>query len=194
MKTIFAPAIALMNRLRYTSKFLLLGVAVSAVILILLYSVVSNLNRDIDVANNELVGVQILKPINRFAQYLQQHRGMSAGLLAGNEAMKDKRSGKEREASDALQQTEVTLTPALREAAAWKKIRADWETLRSNGLNLSVAENIKAHTGLIDQLLLFMVDLTYARLRPATRRSWRGDKPCRPRDRTAGPFHRGTRR
>ena len=57
MKVIFAPAIGLMNRLRYTSKFLLLGVAVSIVILILLYSVVTTLNRNIEVANNELIGV-----------------------------------------------------------------------------------------------------------------------------------------
>ena len=159
MKVIFAPAIGLMNRLRYTSTFLLLGVAVSIVILILLYSVVTTLNRNIEVANNELIGVQILKPLNRSAQHLQQHRGMSAGLLGGNEAMKDKRSAKEKEAADALQQTETTLIPVLRESAPWKKIRADWETLRSTGLNLPVAENIKAHNALIDQILLFMVDV-----------------------------------
>jgi methyl-accepting chemotaxis protein len=156
---IFAPAIGLMNRLRYTSKFLMLGTAVAVVILILLYSVISNLSRDITVANNELLGVQMLKPLNRSVQYMQQHRGMSAGLLGGNEAMKDKRSIKEKEATDALQQTDAALSSGLRESAAWKKIRADWETLRSTGLNLAVADNIKAHNALIDQALLFMVDV-----------------------------------
>ena len=159
MRMIFAPAIGLMNRLRYTSKFLMLGTAVAVVILILLYSVISNLSRDITVANNELLGVQMLKPLNRTVQYMQQHRGMSAGVLGGNEAMKDKRSGKEKEATDALQQTDAALSSGLRESAAWKKIRADWDALRSTGLSLAVADNIKAHNALIDQALLFMVDV-----------------------------------
>ena len=159
MRIFFAPAIGLMNRLRYTSKFLMLGTAVATVILILLFSVISHLNRDIDVANNELAGVQMLKPLNRAVQYIQQHRGMSAGLLGGNEAMKDKRSAKEKEATDAVQQTELALSASLRESAAWKNIRAEWEALRSKGLSLAVADNIKAHNGLIDQVLLFMVDV-----------------------------------
>jgi methyl-accepting chemotaxis protein len=159
MKTIFLPAIGLMNRLRYTSKFLLLGVAVTIVILILLYSVITNLGRDIEVAGNELQGVQLLKPMNRAVQFIQQHRGMSAGLLGGNEAMKDKRSAKEKEAVDAMQATEAAITAGMRESAAWKKIHNDWEALRSNGLSWTLGENIKAHTALIDQILLFMVDV-----------------------------------
>lgn len=159
MKVFFAPAIGLMNRLRYTSKFLMLGAAVATVILILLFSVISHLNHDIDVANNERIGVQMLKPMNRAVQYIQQHRGISAGLLGGNEALKDKRSAKEKEAADAVQQTEAVLSVSLRESAPWKKIRSEWEALRSNGLNLAAAENIKAHNVLIDQMLLFMVDI-----------------------------------
>ncbi|MEN9482105.1 MAG: hypothetical protein RLZZ298_3500 [Pseudomonadota bacterium] len=162
MRIFFAPAIGLMNRLHYTSKFLMLGTAVAAVVLILLYSVISHLNRDIDVASNELLGVQMLKPMNRAVQYIQQHRGMSAGLLGGNEAMKDKRSAKEKEATDAVQITDAALNTSLRESAAWKKIRAEWEVLRNSGLNLAVADNIKAHNGLIDQMLLFMVDVADA--------------------------------
>ncbi|MDD2742093.1 MAG: methyl-accepting chemotaxis protein [Rhodocyclaceae bacterium] len=159
MKTLFLPAIGLMNRLRYTGKFLMLGVAVTIVILILLYSVITNLNRDIEVAESELQGVQMLKPMNRAVQHIQQHRGLSAGMLGGNEAMKDKRSAKEKEAADAMQATEAGLSPSLRDSAAWKKIQSDWQTLRSNGLNWTLGENIKAHTALIDQILLFMVDV-----------------------------------
>jgi methyl-accepting chemotaxis protein len=157
MQALFSPAVALMNRLRYPSKFLLLGLAVTIVVVMLLFSVIKNELQQIGVAEHELAGVQMLKPMNRATQYIQQHRGLSAGLLGGNEGMKDPRAAKEKEASDALQATEAMLPSALIAHADWKKIRADWESLRNQGLTWSVADNIKAHNALIDQLLQFMV-------------------------------------
>lgn len=170
MRTLFLPAIRLMNAIRYPSKFLLLGIAVSVVILMLLLFAFQTLSRDIVFAEKQLQGVQMLKPLNRSTQYLQQHRGLSAGLLGGNETMRDKRAAKEKEVADAIQATELLLSPALREAGSWKKIRAEWEALRSQGLTWSAPENIKAHTVLIDQMLLFMVetaDATEMTLDPA---------------------------
>jgi methyl-accepting chemotaxis protein len=159
MQVLFSPAIALMNRLRYPAKFLLLGAAVTSVMLVLLFTVYSNLSRDIDTARHELAGVQMLKSMNRMTQFIQQHRGLSAGLLGGNESMKEKRAAKEREVVDALAASEAALTPALRDTPAWKKIRQDWETLRGQGLTWQVAENIAFHTQLVDQALLFMIDV-----------------------------------
>ncbi len=102
MKTLFAPAVALMNRLRYRSKFLLLGTALTVVLGVLLFSVYSLLSRDIQTAQNELNGLQMVKPLNRMVQYMQQHRGLSSGVLNGNEAMKDKRAAKEKEVVEAV--------------------------------------------------------------------------------------------
>ena len=92
MRALFSPAVALMNKLRYTSKFLLLGFAMAAVMLVLLYTVYANLSRDIETAHQEIAGLQMLKPMNKMAQFMQQHRGLSSGVLNGNAAMKDKRS------------------------------------------------------------------------------------------------------
>jgi methyl-accepting chemotaxis protein len=170
MQSLFSPAVALMNRLRYPGKFMLLGLAVAVVMFSLLFSVFKTLNRDIDVANNELAGVQMLKPMNRAVQYIQQHRGLSAGVLGGNEAMKDKRVAKEKEANDGVLATDAALNQQLRETAEWKKIRADWDALRSQGMSMAVGDNIKAHNGLIDQMLLFMVtvgDVTEMTIDPA---------------------------
>ena len=88
MQALFAPAVALTNRLRYRSKFLVLGSAIAIVMGVLLYSVFSLLSRDIQTAQNELTGLQMIKPLNRMVQFMQQHRGLSSGVLNGNEAMK----------------------------------------------------------------------------------------------------------
>ncbi len=159
MQALFSPAVALMNRLRYNSKFLLLGTAVSVVMLVLLYSVYSNLSRDIETARQELAGLQILKPVNRMVQLMQQHRGLSSGVLNGNEAMKEKRAAKEKEVVEVVAATDAALPPKLRESAAWKSIRQDWDAIRGQGLTWTPPENIKRHSVMIANALQLMVDV-----------------------------------
>ena len=162
MQTLFAPAVALMNRLRYRSKFLLFGMALSVVLGVLLYSVYSLLSRDIYTARNELNGLQMVKPLNRMAQFMQQHRGLSSGVLNGNEAMKDKRAAKEKEVVEAVVAADASLSPALRENQIWKSVRQDWEEIRAQGLSWSGPDNIKRHTQMIAKALQFMAEVADA--------------------------------
>ena len=162
MQTLFAPAVGLMNRLRYRSKFLLLGMALSVVLGVLLYSVYSLLSRDIYTARNELNGLQMVKPLNRMAQFMQQHRGLSSGVLNGNEAMKDKRAAKEKDVVEALAAADASLAAALREHQTWKSIRQDWDEIRAQGLSWSAPDNIKRRTQMIAKVLLFMTEVADA--------------------------------
>lgn len=159
MRCLFSPAVALMNKLRYTSKFALLGLAMGAVMLSLLFTVYVNLNRDIEAAQLELNGLQVLKPMNKLAQFMQQHRGLSSGVLNGNEAMKEKRAAKEKEVVEVLAATEAVLPPQLRDSERWKSVRQAWESIRTQGLSWTAPENIKRHTAMIDTLLIVMVDV-----------------------------------
>ena len=159
MRSLFSPAVALMNTLRYTSKFTLLGLAMGAVMLSLLFTVYVNLNRDIETAQLELNGLQVLKPMNLLAQFMQQHRGLSSGVLNGNEAMKDKRAAKEKEVVEVLTATEAVLSPQLRNSERWKSVRQAWESIQTQGLSWTAPENIKRHTVMIDSLLIVMVDV-----------------------------------
>lgn len=162
MRALVSPAITLMNRLRYPNKFITLGVAVFAVLLVLLYSVYSNLSRDIDVASHELSGLQMLKPMNRMVQLMQQHRGLSSGVLNGNESMKEKRAAKEKEVADAVVATDAALPAALRESAQWKDIRGDWQAIQSQGLSWAPPDNLKRHTAMIGKVLGLMVEVADA--------------------------------
>ncbi|HZX32040.1 MAG TPA: methyl-accepting chemotaxis protein [Rhodocyclaceae bacterium] len=170
MQALFAPAISLMNRLRYRTKFFVLGAVVSALIVVLVATLFFLLNDVIRTAQHELEGTKMLRPINRMVQQMQQHRGMSAGLLGGNEGMRDKRAAKEKEVTEALAAADATLSSALREGGEWKGIREDWQRIRDQGLNWTVPENVKRHNELIDRALGFMVtvaDSTDLTLDPA---------------------------
>ena len=159
MQALFSPAVGLMNSLRYRSKFTLLGAVAGVVIAVLLYTVFVSLNKDIVAARHELEGLQMIKPLNRMAQFMQQHRGLSSGVLNGNEAMKDKRAAKEKEVSDAVTAVEAALAPSLRDSQTWKSIRQDWEDIRAQGLSWSAPDNIKRHTQMVSKALRFMVDV-----------------------------------
>ena len=159
MQALFAPAVALTNRLRYRSKFLVLGSAIAIVMCVLLYSVFSLLSRDIHTAQNELTGLQMIKPLNKMVQFMQQHRGLSSGVLNGNEAMKDKRAAKEKDVTEAVAAADAALAPKLRESQSWKAIRQDWSEISAQGLTWNAPENIKRHSQMIGKALLFMVEV-----------------------------------
>ncbi len=159
MQTLFRPAISLMNRLRYRRKFMLLGAAIAVVMGVLFLTVFTSLKRDIDTAQQELAGLQMLKPMNRLTQFMQQHRGLSSGVLNGNEAMREKRAAKEKEVGEMLTATEAALTPALRESAAWKSVRGDWAEISAQGLGWPAPDNLKRHTAMIGKVLAFMIDV-----------------------------------
>ena len=159
MESLFSPAVALMNRLRYPSKFLLIGSAVAGVMLVLLYSVFFALSRDIETAKQEFEGLQMLKPMNRMVQNMQQHRGLSSGVLNGNDAMKERRATKEKEVAEALTATLQALSPQLRDAPSWKAIVQDWAEIQTQGMSLAPPDNLKRHTVMIDKALVFMVEI-----------------------------------
>ena len=159
MRTLFTPAVALMNRLRYKSKFFVLGFAISILMLVLLATVYVSLSRDIEATTQELAGLQMLKPMNRMVQFMQQHRGLSSGVLNGNDAIKELRTAKEKEVDEALGDFESALSPKLRDLPTWKAIRQDWETIAAQGMTWTSPENVKRHSKMIEKVLVFMVDL-----------------------------------
>ncbi|HJW27098.1 MAG TPA: methyl-accepting chemotaxis protein [Rhodocyclaceae bacterium] len=152
----------MMNRLRYPPKFILLGTVGGALTFVLLYTIFTLLTGSIASAQHKLAGAAMLKPMNRLVQTMQQHRGLSAGVLGGNGAMDVKRAAKETEVTAALAAADAALPPELRASLEWKGIRSEWEQIASQGLAWPVAENLKRHSDNIDRLFHFMVTLADA--------------------------------
>ncbi|EXI86495.1 MAG: hypothetical protein AW12_02166 [Candidatus Accumulibacter sp. BA-94] len=81
MKTVFDPAVVLLNRLGYRSKFALMGALALVASAVLVWNLYHSLHRVIDSSRLELAGVQVIKPLTRAVQHLQVHRGLSSGVL-----------------------------------------------------------------------------------------------------------------
>ena len=88
MKALFTPAILLLNRLRFPVKFALLGLIALLVVGALLFQLAMSLRESIVYAERELDASERLPRVLKVIQLLQQHRGLSSGVLSGNEAMR----------------------------------------------------------------------------------------------------------
>ena len=159
MNALFAPAIGLMNQLRYTTKFALLGVVALVAIVSLQFTVFVQLSQVIEPSRQELLGIEVVKPMNALISAMQQHRGMSSGVLNGNEALKEKRAAKEKDVVAALTTVEAKLPAAISNSAQWKKLRDDWAAIQKDGLGWTAPESFARHTRMIDEALSVMTQV-----------------------------------
>ncbi len=159
MNPLFAPAILLMNRLRYPKKFALLGMVALVAVVVLQTLLYRQLNAVIEPSRQELVGIEIIKPMNQLVSGMQQHRGLSSGVLNGNEALRDRRAGKEKEVAAALSALAGKLPPAIAGGERWRNIQGTWATIQKDGLNWQAAESFARHTAMIDETLSAMTEV-----------------------------------
>src|SRR3989338_3608132 len=155
IQPIFSPAIAVLNRMGYTRKFTLLWLTSLVAIAVVTYSLFASLDRVIQPSQRELQGIVLIEPVSRTVQRIQFHRGLSAALFGGNEMMKDRRAAQEGEAAEAFKAMEGKLPPSLVSGEDFRRIKAEWERLRKEGLSWTADENFAAHTRLIGQLQQF---------------------------------------
>jgi len=155
MQAFFSPAVALMSRLGIARKFVLLGLMSLVAIAVVVHSLFASLGQVISFSQRELKGIELIKPFPRAVQILQQHRGLSAGLLGGDQTMRDSRASTESEAVKALNELWGKPFFSMASSEGLQNIKADWERLRKEGLNWTAAENFAAHTRLINQIQSF---------------------------------------
>ena len=148
------------HRLSLIAKFLILGAIALLMAAVPTKIYLKQSSAEIDTARLELRGTGPFMALQGVIQATQQHRGLSAGLLSGDEAMAGKR-GQARDAvakaSDAMAAslTAASATPAL--VARWTQNRQQWTALEQAVAvrQIDSAQSMKQHTQLVaDQLML----------------------------------------
>ena len=110
-------------------------------------------------AKREVRGLGPIQDVMTLTQLTQQHRGLSAGVLAGNEAQAPMRQAKEAEVVRALEkvQSSLTLLEAANLSEQAARITSEWKTLAAAVSSKSIQgpESFIRHTALIaDQISL----------------------------------------
>ncbi|MBP7393895.1 MAG: methyl-accepting chemotaxis protein [Zoogloea sp.] len=162
MKIIFAPAVAMLNRMRYPAKFALLGLIALLVIGFLLVQLALSLHESVAFAEKEADALQRVPRLLKVLQVFQQHRALSSGVLNGNEEMRPALQQKAGEMAAAMKAADEALatSSAATVAKRWSEVRTGWEAIQSGGLQMKPRDNLFAHTALIRKIILALHDMS----------------------------------
>lgn len=158
MKSLFLPAVYLVEQLRYPLKF---GLIFSVVFIPLLLSslyLISSVNNDVRLLENERRGLAYIKAIRLPIEHIQQHRGMTSAYLSGASGFRDRILAKRPlidQYMTALEKVDDQQGVEYGVAGKVNELQQKWQAIKSNSLNQMPDFAIKAHSDLLAE----MVDL-----------------------------------
>ncbi len=157
-RIVFGVPMALMARLAFSRKLLVLAAIFSLPLAFFAYNLVTTLNSDIQIARRELAGSAYLRPVLALIQHVQQHRGAAATFLKGDATYRDVMLQKQALIAEDLSALEVLDQQSGQEfqtSAAWSEVKQAWQVLQAEVETLPAAESFTRHTELVRQLLQF---------------------------------------
>ncbi|MBI5929535.1 MAG: response regulator [Chloroflexi bacterium] len=156
MNAFFAPAIALMNRLKYPAKFLLIGLLLLLPLAIALNQYLRQINKDIDFADKEQVGLEYNEPVMQLLQNIQQHAALASMYLSGRTDFQDEIDAKEAEIDANIREVdkiEARLGKTLGTTENWTEVKDTWSRLKVNFYDLTAENSIAGHDTLVGEIL-----------------------------------------
>lgn len=154
----FTPVVAMMNRLKYPHKFLLIGLLCLLAVVQIMYFLITEMNKNIQIADKERAGLQYIQPLTELLIGLQQHRGTANLYLQdGSPGYKDKLKALEGTIDASLNKVDAVdelYGQELQTIEQWQQLKRNWKTLLGS-LNpqLSPQDSLKLHTELINGIL-----------------------------------------
>ena len=158
---------SLLHRLNLLEKFLILGTIGLLMSALPTYVYVTGALREIGHARLEAQGVPPAQAVTRLVQAVQVHRGLSAGMLGGDESLAARRPAAREAVEAALRDVTARFAAAdvpRAQAAAWSDAQKTWRTLEQAvaARGIALAQSTAQHTQLIAALLQLSESLVHA--------------------------------
>jgi methyl-accepting chemotaxis protein len=128
-------------------------------VVVLIYLFVTSRNEQIARTQEEMRGLEYIRPVRRFLERVPQHRALASAYLNGDSSMRNKLT----ELESATEQ-DVTLVDEvnarmgydLKVSDAWEVIRRDWRDLKERTPTLTASDSFARHTRLFVYTLALM--------------------------------------
>ncbi|MBU0603342.1 MAG: methyl-accepting chemotaxis protein [Gammaproteobacteria bacterium] len=156
MNILLQPARALMSRLRFAPKMILvMGILLLATVLLAASVVVTHVDA-VRAMDRELVGARYVRALLGVLVDVQQHRGMSSTMLSGDASLSAKVEAKAVDVEAglaALAALDGQTPDVLRQQASIERAVGEWRALRQLMAGANGADNFARHSALIRNLL-----------------------------------------
>ena len=144
----------LVGRLSFSGKFFLIGSMFFIPVAVLLFMIARNSLLQIATIDHELEGLRVNDRLRTVLQQVQLHRGLTNSFLSGNSSLEPKIQEANKHLDGLLADKSVAATlQSLGVGAEWSQFESGWLQVRDNWRNQSAPDNLKAHSGLVAQLL-----------------------------------------
>lgn len=157
MKAIFlTPVLAMLNRMRFTHKFMLLFIIVVIPVVYNTPVTIINNSNDVHMAEQEMLGVEYMARLRPLFEHMAQTRGMTNAYLNGKieflEKINGKRSLVDQELAE-LMDLNAKVGGDLQVEGRASKIQQNWQDLMDRAFNQEPATTFQEHTAIINQIL-----------------------------------------
>lgn len=155
---------AMLDHISLSRKFMVLGFIALMMAAIPTALQVHKSVEEIQDAKLEARAMPPLIALQRVIQFTQQHRGLSAGLLAGNAAMKDRRPPVRDKINTAIQDVDTALEQSQASATVkklWAEHKQTWTALEQGvaAAQLASPDSTRQHTQLIAKYMAFNAEV-----------------------------------
>jgi signal transduction histidine kinase/DNA-binding response OmpR family regulator/HPt (histidine-containing phosphotransfer) domain-containing protein len=152
---LLAPALAVVNRLKYPQKFLLISLLFILPLALVMYLLISELNDRIAFTQKEVDGDQYLRPLRKLYQHTAQSRMLAHDYAAGGVALRPELIRKQAEIEEDfndLQAVEQQLGHTLDTTSKYQTLRENWRFLQAKLLQLKPEDSEALHTQLLAEI------------------------------------------
>jgi len=174
---LLAPGVRLVQNLKFAEKFLLVCLFLLIPLTYASYYLLGDVHQHVQEKQLEMDGLQYAIQVSALLELIPQHRGMTNGLLQGDERFRAKIAALQPALEKALADADAAdrrWGAELQLHEQWQQVRSRWLKLHGDARQLTVETSWQQHTALIADYLDLIFRITvnstlYTEDDPATR-------------------------
>jgi methyl-accepting chemotaxis protein len=162
---IFAPVSFVLDRLRFSGKFLLIFMLILIPAVAVVIKTFLLMSEQVETIEHQELGVEYLTRTQTLLKFIPQHRGISQGYLKGKAELKGKLEelqGKVDQGMAELIRFDAEFSKELGIAPLLKQIPEEWKTIKSRAFSYEPPQSFKEHTQLINKVIRLQENVTDA--------------------------------
>jgi methyl-accepting chemotaxis protein len=156
MDALLTPGVALINRLRYPAKFLLVTLVMLIPMVVMGWLLIAEIGQKVDALKAERVGLEYLGGIRPLIQHIPQHRGMSGAFLSGNDSFRPKMVSKQASIDgmfEGLRQVDDKLGERLQTGDRVQRLASEWQSLKRDVFAMTPKQSLQAQSRLVANII-----------------------------------------
>ncbi len=150
----------MLKNLKIWQKLSLIGLVSVIPVFVLLFSLVTEQNKSIELAGQERKGVEYLAAVRQLMQNVQKHRSLASAFLSGNVSFRDEMINRQAEIETNLQAIDAVDKKYGAEFKTTDRVnvlKQKWQDLKSRVSSMSPQDSADAHTRLITTNILPLI-------------------------------------